>query len=81
MNFKGLLMLHPAVLRPLTYTCVTCGVTVTAGHVGQMQMSQQTGAVGLQTDGSRERDDLQPKSRDVDETDALRCERRGKYGM
>lgn len=52
-------------------------MTVTAADVGQMQMSQQAGAVGLQTDGSRERDDLQPESRQEDETDAPRCEARG----
>ena len=33
-------------------------MAVTGGHVGQLQVSQQTGAVGLQADGSREGDDL-----------------------
>lgn len=37
----------------------TCRVTMTGGHVGQMQMTHQTGTVGLQTNGSWECYDLQ----------------------
>lgn len=40
--------------------CVrTCCVTMTGGHVGQMQVTHQTSTVGLQTNRSRERYDLQ----------------------
>lgn len=41
----------------------TCGVTVAGGHVGQVQMANQTGTVSLQPHGSREGDDLQQKTR------------------
>lgn len=51
-----------SIIKIELYCSFTCGATVATAHVGQMQVSEQTSPIWLQTNCSRVSDDLKYKT-------------------